>query len=99
MEKTELQKASDKAGGDALNKFQKQYPKSDSGDLQTFALGWQDAEKYFLPIIENYKIICQLADVPKLIIDNPGVLNFKYQPTAEDIEWANKEIERIRNGK
>lgn len=89
-------KDSQKSGGDALHKFQRQYPKSNSGDLQTFALAWGKAEEYFLPIIESYKRICQLADVPKLLIEEPGILKFS-APNAEDIEWAKKEIAKLKS--
>lgn len=41
--------------------------------------------------IEAYKKICQLADVPKFIVDNPEVA-IPAVPTKEDIRWTKKSI-------
>ena len=39
-------KTADKELQKALSSFKKKYPKSDSGDLQTFILGWRAMEEY-----------------------------------------------------
>lgn len=47
-------------------------------------------------IIEQYKFICKLADVPSLIIENPFMFFPGKNITKEDLEWARKEVKRLR---
>ena len=51
--------------------------------------------------INQYKKICRLAGVQKLIIENPHFIESE-KPTANDIEWAKKTIkqqEELRDNK
>lgn len=46
----------DKDLTEALNEFKKQNPNSDSGDIQTFIIGWQEAvKKLIIPIVSENK--------------------------------------------
>lgn len=49
--------------------------------------------EYYENEIKRLKMICKLADVPELVIES---LSFD-KPSPEDIDWAKKEIERLRN--
>lgn len=46
-----------------------------------------------LPLIEQYKKICRLAEIPELIIENPYFIEPK-QPTDDDIKWAKSVIDK-----
>lgn len=41
--------------------------------------------------MESYKKICKIAGVPKLIIDNPNLINSS-KLSKEDIVWAKNKI-------
>lgn len=48
--------------------------------------------------IEAYKFICEQAEVPKFVVDNPEV--FKPQPTTrEDKKWVRQTIKKFREHK
>lgn len=47
--------------------------------------------------VENYKKLLRIAGVPELLIENPELIISYEPPTADDIVWAKKEIEKIEN--
>lgn len=46
--------------------------------------------------IECYKILCEMADVPQVFIDNPTFIKSR-KATEEDLAWANKKIKEFES--
>lgn len=69
--------------GDALFKFQKQYPSGTSGDLQTFILGWYACEEHFKNLMEEHGKIS-------------NVISDMYNQEHEDIERLAKSVDKIK---
>lgn len=49
-------------------------------------------------LIESYKFICELADVPQILIDNPAIAK-PQKLTESDIKWAKAQIELYKQDK
>jgi hypothetical protein len=82
----------------ALNQFKSDYPSITSGDLQSFILGWQSAEKYLKPASENKPFFVDMLGEKSMLLDEGvlvGAYHFLFYGHSQNYTPAHK-ADRMR---